>query len=36
MKNLQDFHIVLNQLFEASSKHERTFSYTLLDEADFG
>lgn len=36
MKSLEDFHVVLNQLFEAASKPERTFSYTLLDEADFG
>lgn len=36
MKSLEDFHVVLNQLFEAAAKRERTFNYTLLDEADFG
>ncbi|MEQ1636711.1 MAG: hypothetical protein ABL903_08455 [Methylococcales bacterium] len=36
MAHITDFHVVLSQLFEAASKHERTFSYTLLDEADVG
>lgn len=36
MKSIEEFHVVLNLLFEASAKNGRTFGYTLLDEADFG
>jgi hypothetical protein len=36
MKNIDEFHVVLNHLVEACGKVDRPFSYTLLDEADFG
>lgn len=35
MKRIEDFHIVLNHLFEAAIT-QTVFGYTLLDEADLG